>query len=898
MDDLLREFLTETSEHLDIVDVELVRFEQDPNNEKILSNIFRLVHTIKGTCGFLGLPRLEALAHAAETLMGKFRDGMPVTSQAVSLILTTLDRIKELLAELEANAAEPEGSDEDLIGDLERMATEEPAPAAAAPAEAAPGSLTYQVLERPLKPGEVSLDDLERAFRETAGPDETPEETVVAAAKPEATKPAAKPAPAPAKEAAKADKGEGPAENSESGLKVQTIRVNVDTLEHLMTMVSELVLTRNQLLEIARRQDDNSYKVPLQRLSHVTAELQEGVMKTRMQPIGNAWQKLPRVIRDLSSELGKKIELVMQGSETELDRQVLEVIKDPLTHMVRNSADHGIESPTERRALGKPERGTIRLNAYHEGGTITIEISDDGKGLNYAAIRKKAVERGVASDAEIERMSDAQIAKFIFHPGFSTAQAVTAVSGRGVGMDVVKTNIELIGGTIEIRSEEGKGTIFTIKIPLTLAIVAALIVSARDQRFAIPQVAVLELVRIKPGSDHSIERINGTPVLRLRDRLLPIVPISKVLGLPGAEAEAGDEGFVVVTQVGRQRFGILVDGVFHTEEIVVKPMSTKLRHIQLFSGNTILGDGAVVLIIDPNGLARTVGSGAEDNRFSVEEDTGQETVEDNETVTLLVFRGGGEGHKAVPLSLVTRLEEIDASKIEWVGGRPLIQYRGHLMPLVPADPSIEIKREGTQALVVFSDGERSMGLIVDEIVDIVDDTLEIELVADRSDLVGSAVIRGRATEVVNVAHYLPLAHEDWARSGPPKRAHSTRTVMLVDDSAFFREMLTPVLKAAGYKVVTAAGADEALGMLDAHPRIDALITDVEMPGRDGFQLVEAIRAQGGFADLPVIALSSGTTPDAVERARKLRIADFVAKFDRSGLVSALAETQPALGEAA
>src|SRR5829696_6219315 len=277
-------------------------------------------------------------------------------------------------------------------------------------------------------------------------------------------------------------------------------------------------------------------------------------------------------------------------------------------------------------------------------------------------------------------MSDAQIGKFIFHPGFSTAQAVTAVSGRGVGMDVVKTNIELIGGTIEIRSEQGQGTIFTIKIPLTLAIVAALIVSARDQRFAIPQVAVLELVRIKPGSDHAIERINGTPVLRLRDRLLPIVPISTVLGLPGAEADAGDEGFVVVSQVGRQRFGILVDGVFHTEEIVVKPMSSKLRHIQLFSGNTILGDGAVVLIIDPNGVARMVGSGAGDSRFNADETVVDEAAgEDTENTTLLVFRGGSRSHKAVPLSLVTRLEEIDASKIEWVGGRPLIQYRGHLM---------------------------------------------------------------------------------------------------------------------------------------------------------------------------------------------------------------------------
>jgi two-component system chemotaxis sensor kinase CheA len=906
MDDLLREFLTETGEHLDTVDIELVRFEQDPNNETILRNIFRLVHTIKGTCGFLGLPRLEALAHAAETLMGKFRDGMAVTTEAVSLILATLDRIKEILGELERNAAEPEGEDRDLIDSLEKMATEELAVEPPAPELAkseAVGVLSYQVLERALRPGEVSLDDLERAFLETPGPvagePELEPEPVTAVQ----TEPTPDPAPVsvveskkPVPERKPVEAAE-PLEGSESPVsKVQTIRVNVDTLEHLMTMVSELVLTRNQLLEISRRVDDNSYKVPLQRLSHVTAELQEGVMKTRMQPIGNAWQKLPRVVRDLSAELSKKIELVMQGADTELDRQVLEVIKDPLTHMVRNSADHGVETPLERRAAGKPERGTIRLNAYHEGGTITIEIADDGRGLDFSAIRRKAAERGLASEADVERMNDAQVAKFIFHPGFSTAKAVTSVSGRGVGMDVVKTNIELIGGTVEIRSEQGHGTTFTIKIPLTLAIVAALIVSSKNQRFAIPQVAVLELVRVTPNSEHSVERINGTPVLRLRDRLLPIVPLSKVLGLAGGEA--ADEGFVVVTQVGRQRFGILVDGVFHTEEIVVKPMSSKLRHIQLFSGNTILGDGAVVLIIDPNGLARMVGSGAGDSRFQTDEVFEQANADEEEVTALLVFRGAGESLKAVPLSLVTRLEEIDASKIEWLGGRPLVQYRGRLMPLVPADETLEIRRDGSQALVVFSDGERTMGLAVDEIVDIVDDKLDIELVADRSDLIGSAVIRGRATEVVNVAHYLPLAHDDWTRPVATKTAVSVRSILLVDDSAFFRDMLTPVLKASGYKVHTAASAEEALNLLGNGARIDALITDVEMPDRDGFQLVEALRGDPRYSDLPVIALSSGVNPESILRARKLHIVEFVAKFDRSGLLTALAETQGSVEKAA
>ncbi len=370
MDDLLREFLTETNESLDVVDVELVRFEQDPNNAKILDNIFRLVHTIKGTCGFLGLPRLEALAHAAETLMGKFRDGMPVTGDAVTIILSTIDRIKELLDELEQSQQEPSGADNDLISELERMVGAEAEGAAQSAAGGKPaGSLTYQELQRPLRPGEVSLDELERAFRETPGPDE--QEKAAAA-------PSRRRMPPPRA------KGEGEHADEERVEKVsnQSIRVNVDTLEHLMTMVSELVLTRNQLLEIVRRHEDSEFKVPLQRLSNVTAELQEGVMKTRMQPIGNAWQKLPRIVRDLAAELDKQIELEMFGADTELDRQVLDLIKDPLTHMVRNSADHGLETPQQRRAAGKADKGTIRLSAFHEGGHIVIEIADDGRGLD------------------------------------------------------------------------------------------------------------------------------------------------------------------------------------------------------------------------------------------------------------------------------------------------------------------------------------------------------------------------------------------------------------------------------------------------------------------------------------------------------------------------------------
>src|SRR5438552_14992373 len=622
MDDLLREFLTETSESLDTVDNQLVRFEQDTRDAKILDNLFRLVHTIKGTCGFLGLPRLEALAHAGETLMGKFRDGMPVKAEAVTLILSSIDRIKEILAGLEATETEPEGTDEDLIEKLHAMAegakhAEAVAAPAPVPVVAAPsvqpaitaGTLVDQVLERQLRPGEVSLDDLERAFRET--------ETEVAPAPKPVPAPVAKqvaPETAPAPNAAKEVKAkparkvaavEADVQEADK-IANQSIRVNVDTLEHLMTMVSELVLTRNQLLEISRRNEDTEFKVPLQRLSNVTAELQEGVMKTRMQPIGNAWQKLPRIVRDLSGELNKQIELEMHGADTELDRQVLDLIKDPLTHMVRNSADHGLETPAERLASGKGEQGTIRLSAYHEGGHIIICIADNGRGLNTERIKAKALANGLVSEADLEKMTEHQIHKFIFAPGFSTAAAVTSVSGRGVGMDVVRTNIDQIGGTIDVKSVAGEGSSVTIKIPLTLAIVSALIVEAAGDRFAIPQLSVVELVRARANSEHRIERIKDTAVLRLRNKLLPLMHLKKLLKIDDGSSSDPENGFIVVTQVGSQTFGIVVDGVFHTEEIVVKPMSTKLRHIDMFSGNTILGDGAVIMIIDPNGIAKAL----------------------------------------------------------------------------------------------------------------------------------------------------------------------------------------------------------------------------------------------------------------------------------------------------
>jgi two-component system, chemotaxis family, sensor kinase CheA len=893
MDDLLREFLTETNESLDTVDNQLVRFEQDPNNAKILDNVFRLVHTIKGTCGFLGLPRLEALAHAGETLMSKFRDGMPVTAEAVTLILSSIDRIKEILGVLEATETEPEGTDQDLIDPLVQLSMQSFATASEPVAVKEEVMSPPQTLERELRPGEVSLDELERAFRETT--------TEVAPP----LAPAAPPAPAQDTAPVVASSKKPAAAKSVVEVEVleadkianQSIRVNVDTLEHLMTMVSELVLTRNQLLEISRRNEDTEFKVPLQRLSNVTAELQEGVMKTRMQPIGNAWQKLPRIVRDLAGELHKQIELEMHGADTELDRQVLDLIKDPLTHMVRNSADHGLETPSERAAAGKPEQGTIRLSAYHEGGHIIICIADNGRGLNTERIKAKAVASGLVSEADLEKMTEAQIHKFIFAPGFSTAASVTSVSGRGVGMDVVRTNIDQIGGTIDVKSVAGEGSSVTIKIPLTLAIVSALIVEAAGDRFAIPQLAVVELVRARANSEHRIERIKDTAVLRLRNKLLPLMHLKKLLKIDDGSSSDPENGFIVVTQVGNQTFGIVVDGVFHTEEIVVKPMSTKLRHIDMFSGNTILGDGAVIMIIDPNGIAKALGAAGVASHEIADENAAMRASAAEQLTSLLVFRAGTSQPKAVPLGLVTRLEEIAADKIELSNGRYMVQYRDQLMPLVQMG-GVSVQTSGAQPILVFADDGRSMGLVVDEIIDIVEERLHIEVAGSADGILGSAVIKGQATEVIDVGHFLPMAFADWFSRKEMRPSAAAQSVLLVDDSAFFRNMLAPVLKAAGYRVRVAPNAQEGLLALRSGQTFDVVLTDIEMPDMNGFEFAETIRADQHLNTMPIIALSSMVSPAAIERGRLAGFHDYVAKFDRPGLIAALKEQTAEIKRAA
>ncbi|MFT3997003.1 MAG: chemotaxis protein CheA [Asticcacaulis sp.] len=792
MDDLIAEFLTETAESLEVVDIELVKFEANPNERKTLDNIFRLVHTVKGTCGFLGLGRLEAVAHAGETLLGRFRDGkLEVTPTAVTLVLHSIDRIKVILAGLEATGNEPEGDDQDLISQLEAMAEGrevaiESVQAVQVPdrpiASDAPEVVIPEVKvepERVLRPGEVSLDELEAAFLAAEAPDwmtdPEPEPVTEVAA-------VAEPAPAPIIEAPKAEPvkteftevpppGALSAMMTEDGNGIattQSIRVSVDVLEGLMTLVSEMVLTRNQLLQISRNREDSAFATPLQRLSTLTGELQDSVMKTRMQPIGAAWKKLPRLVRDLSHELGKKIDLIMEGESTELDRQVLELIRDPLTHMVRNSADHGLESTEERIALGKPANGQVKLAAFHEGGYIVIRISDNGRGLNTGRIREKIVEKALATRAEVDGMNDQQIHRFIFAPGFSTAAKVTNLSGRGVGMDVVRTNIEQIGGQIDLNSITGQGTTFTIKIPLTLAIVSALIVGAGAQKFAVPQTAVMELVRTGSNAEHRIEKINDALVLRLRNKLLPLVQLGPTLQLEAAKDE--DATFVMVIQVGERRYGLVVNDVLDTEEIVVKPLASILRDVDIFSGATILGDGSVVLILDPNALSERAGNMVEEKAEEHAEAVSADAA--GQKVAMLLFKAGGGAPKAVELEHITRLEHVEAEKIERMDGRLALQYRGKLMPILNVSDSYGLGDLPIQPLLVFTGEGYAMGLAVDEIVDVVEDFLTIELSPDRPGVRGTAVITGRACEILDVDHYLLRGLAEHAR----RQNHSAHEV--------------------------------------------------------------------------------------------------------------------------
>jgi len=714
MEEVVREFLGESRENCDQIDLDLVALEQHPDDSGVVARIFRAIHTIKGTCGFLGFGRLESVAHAAENVLSALRDEeIAPTPELTTTLLAFVDVARGLLDRIDTTGDEGDADHGELVAQLTRLVR----PGAAPPAE---------LVE-------------------------------------------AKPAPIRSAPPSKAALTIAVAEVGET-----SIRVEVALLDKLMNLVGELVLARNQIVQFTGVHGDATFLGAAQQLNLITTELQEGVMKTRMQPIGNIWQKFPRVVRDLALACDKRVELVMEGEATELDKTLLEAIKDPLTHLVRNAIDHGIETPDTRIARGKPAQGRLVLRAYHEGGQVNIEVTDDGAGLDAQRIRDKAIERDIITAEYADRMSEREVFRLVFLPGFSTASVITNVSGRGVGMDVVRTNIERIGGTIELAGTRGLGSTIKIKIPLTLAIIPALVVACGDNHYAIPQASLLELVRLA-GDDarDGVETLYGTPVYRLRGKLLPLVYLSDALGQPNTGGD--DEVHIIVLQADDRQFGLVVDTVCDTEEIVVKPLGRHLKSIPVFAGATIMGDGKVALILDVLGLAkrgRVVAEGQ--TRGRLDPAVLASASERAELQTLLVFRGPDDGRMAIPLAQVARLEEFPRRVLERVGPELLVQYRGEIMPVVELAALLVERRPAPRPawpemvqVVVFAHADRHVGLIVEEILDIVGDSLASPRAPGRPGVLGSVVIAGRVTELLDVEAVLRRAHPGaaWAQPG-------------------------------------------------------------------------------------------------------------------------------------
>ena len=843
MDELLQDFLAESAEHLEAAGAQIVAFERDPSDARLIADVFRFVHTIKGTCGFLGLARLAKVAHAAESSLGRLRDGAAATPELVSLILAAVDRIKFILGELERSQQEPEGDDADLIAELTsqmppKASAPAPAPAPAPPVAAAPEPV---VSAAPVEPPRV---------------------------------PPEPPPPAPAE----GGKEIAPTRASDRRRREESIRVAVPAIERIMDLVTELVLTRNQLLDSARGRADEATLGSLQRLSALTSDLQDAAMRTRMQPVGRVFANLPRLVRELAADLGKKIELTTEGAETEIDRQLVELIRDPLTHIVRNCADHGLETPEQRRAAGKSETGSIRVAAGHEAENVVITIEDDGRGLDVEAIRARIVAQGLADEARAAAMGDEEVCRHIFAPGFTTARAVTNVSGRGVGMDVVRTNIESIGGAVSLASTAGRGARVDLKIPLTVAIAPALIVQIGAQRFVLPQAAVVEAVSVGAGAEHRLECVHGEKVLRLRDMVAPVVDLRAFLGF--SDAPAVDQPLILLIRVAGLSFGLAVDDVVDVQEIVVKPLGLALAGSEIYAGQTILGDGDVALILDPAGIARKARlTTPDDHRVSSRSAPFKPPVE---FVSFVLFRAGAGAIKAMPMSVIARIEELAPEAIEICDGRPALRHDGRIIPLLRVGADAASASKASHVLLLGVGGEL-MGLIAEEIIDVLDARIDIQIGGEGPGVIGVAELGGHIVELLDAAHFLKAARPDAFARGVARRFR----VLLVDDKPFFRDMLSPVLGAAGYVVSTAGSGRAALALFDRGADFDAIVTDTDMPDMDGYALARALTRERGRT-MPILALAAHASDSVVRAAEACGMCGAVGKFDRAGLVAKLA----------
>ncbi|WP_258369241.1 chemotaxis protein CheA [Georgenia satyanarayanai] len=751
MDEIVHEFLVESYENLDQLDQDLVALEGAPTSRELLSSIFRTVHTIKGTSGFLGYSNLERVSHTGESLLAELRDGARRMDQATTdVLLALVDTLRAILASIEAGR----GDDHDVEPTIARIvAVQEgqtpPEPEPVAVVEPEPVAVVEPEPVAVVEPEPSAVVEPEPVTPEPE-PEPAAEPARKVIGKRRATEaPAATPAqPAPAVPAPEQAEAQPEPEHHRNAAE-SSIRVDVELLDSLMRQVGELVLVRNQFDRLSDRGEDAELARSAQRLSLIATELQEGVMKTRMQPIEHVWNKMPRVVRDLASMLGRKVSLSMLGGETELDRSLLEAVKDPLTHLVRNAVDHGIEAPAERVAAGKPEKGQVTLRAYHAGGQVIVEIADDGHGIDPDAVAASAVRKGVRTEEQVRAMSPQEIYELLFLPGFSTAKAVTNVSGRGVGMDVVRTKIEAIGGSVDVDSQPGAGTTWRLRIPLTLAIMPALTVTCGARTFAIAQTNLLELVAVESSQ---LEYVGTAPVYRLRGALLPLLSLAEVLGMEQQEQASHT---IAVLQADEQRFGLLVDRVLNNEEIVVKALSSRIKQIGLYSGATVLGDGDIALILDIQAIARRALIG--ELGQLVRASRGPEVRASGTEQQLLVVAIGEGRRVAIPLADVTRLERMPADRLERVGSREVVQYRGDLLPVARLDRvlgAMSYDQPEELLVIVLTSGGVTVAVVVGEIVDIVTDDPASHSGLEDTGLTGSTVVKDRVTELLDVSDLL------------------------------------------------------------------------------------------------------------------------------------------------
>jgi two-component system chemotaxis sensor kinase CheA len=738
MDEIVKEFLVESNEGLDQLDRDLVELEKDPEEKGLLGSIFRAIHTVKGTSGVLGFPKIESVAHVGESLLSRLRDGkLRLNPELTTGLLAMVDVLRDLLRNIDGSGEEGPREVGPVVVMLSGLLEPQSAPAP---------EVTDSQIPKPRR---------KRAAKAKRRTDEATADAPILTKR-------------GAVEVISADREVMPPESGDAkgpGVSANNIRVDVGLLDKMMTLVGELVLARNQILQFTGNQQDPGLVSTAQRLNLITTELQEGVMKTRMQPIGNIWNKLPRLVRDLALSCGKKVRVEMDGADTELDKTIIEAIKDPLTHIVRNAVDHGLESPEARRNAGKEEEGRLLLRAYHEGGQVNIEISDDGRGIDVEAVRDKARQKNLLSADQASRLSERELLNLIFLPGFSTAQQVTNISGRGVGMDVVKTNIEKIGGTVDLQSCAGKGATLKIKIPLTLAIIPALIATCGGERFAIPQVSLLELVRLEGnGMSKGIEYIHGAPVYRLRGSLLPLVWLDRLLGLESRAGRSSDIANIVVLQADDRPFGLIVDEILDTEEIVVKPLSNLLKGLSCFAGATIMGDGNVALILDVLGLAQQASVVAALRDRAVKQTHLRSDDHDGGTSVWLTVKIGSSGRIAIPLASVDRLEEFSAAAIENSAGSEVVQYRNSIMPLVRLADLLNLapaEEREVLPVIVSSKNGHSVGLVVDEIEDVTDQQVRLNRTGQHTYLQGSAVLQEKVTDLLDVEAVIATACARW-----------------------------------------------------------------------------------------------------------------------------------------